>query len=198
MTSEKVSYRYKRSVSNIFIPMIIILTILSMIFKLESEYIFIIKTICFAISVMIFIISMIKVGKKDLGILKHIGIGGIFIALIRFIDIESNTDINDILIILSYTQVISLRELMNIMLSMFFYEKGKSPLWQSIFFLSTTPLIYFWIKGGYKGLVLVSKAYSDYFILFVSEVIIILVYVIIIALYNKYNYKKDKSWILIN
>lgn len=198
MTSEKVSYRYKRSVSNIFIPMIIILTILSMVFKLRSEYIFIIKTICFAISVMIFIISIIKIGNKDLGILKHIGIGSIFIALIRFIDIETNTDISDILIILSYTQVISLRELMNIMLSMFFYEKGESPLWQSIFFLSTTPIIYFWIKGGYKGVVLISKAYSDYFILFISEAIIILVYVIIIALYNKYNYKKDKIWILIN
>lgn len=198
MTSEKVSYRYKRSVSNILIPMIIILTILSMVFKLKSEYIFIIKTICFAISVMIFIISIIKIGNKDLGILKHIGIGSIFIALIRFIDIETNTAINDILIILSYIQVISLRELMNIMLSMFFYEKGKSPLWQSIFFLSTTPIIYFWIKGGYKGVVLISKAYSDYFILFISEAIIILVYVIIIALYNKYNYKKDKIWILIN
>lgn len=198
MTIEKVSYRYKRSVSNILIPMIIILTILSIVFKLKSEYIFIIKTICFAISVMIFIISIIKIGNKDLGILKHIGIGSIFIALIRFIDIESNTAINDILIILSYTQVISLRELMNIMLSMFFYEKGKSPLWQSIFFLSTTPIIYFWIKGGYKGVVLISKAYSDYFALFISEVILILVYVIIIALYNKYNYKKDKIWILIN
>ena len=121
MTSEKVSYRYKGSVSNIFVPMIIILTILSMVFKLRSEYTFIVKIICFAIAVMIFIISMIKIGNKDLGILKHIGIGSIFIALVRFIDIEFNTGINDILIILFYTQVISLRELMNIMLSMFFY-----------------------------------------------------------------------------
>lgn len=198
MTSEKVRYRYKGSASNIFIPMIIILTILSMVFKLRSEYMFIVKIICFAISVMIFIISVIKVGNKDLGILKHIGIGSIFIALVSFIDIEFNTGINDILIILFYTQLINLRELINIMLSMFFYEKGKSPLWQSIFFLSTTPFIYFWIKGGNKGLVLISKEHSDYFILFISEVIIILLYVIIIALYNKYNYKRDKIWILIN
>lgn len=198
MTSEKVRYRYKGSASNIFIPMIIILTILSMVFKLRSEYMFIVKIICFAISVMIFIISVIKVGNKDLGILKHIGIGSIFIALVSFIDIEFNTGINDILIILFYTQFINLRELINIMLSMFFYEKGKSPLWQSIFFLSTTPFIYFWIKGGNKGLVLISKEHSDYFILFISEVIIILLYVIIIALYNKYNYKRDKIWILIN
>lgn len=198
MTSEKVRYRYKGSASNIFIPMIIILTILSMVFKLRSEYMFIVKIICFAISVMIFIISVIKVGNKDLGILKHIGIGSIFIALVSFIDIEFNTGINDILIILFYTQFINLRELINIMLSMFFYEKGKSPLWQSIFFLSTTPFIYFWIKGGNKELVLISKAHSDYFILFISEVIIILLYVIIIALYNKYNYKRDKIWILIN
>ena len=198
MTSEKVRYRYKGSASNIFIPMIIILTILSMVFKLRSEYMFIVKIICFAISVMIFIISVIKVGNKDLGILKHIGIGSIFIALVSFIDIEFNTGINDILIILFYTQLINLRELINIMLSMFFYEKGKSPLWQSIFFLSTTPFIYFWIKGGNKELVLISKAHSDYFILFISEVIIILLYVIIIALYNKYNYKRDKIWILIN
>ena len=198
MTSEKVSYRYKGSVSNIFVPMIIILTILSMVFKLRSEYMFIVKIICFAIAVMIFIISMIKIGNKDLGILKHIGIGSVFIALVRFIDIEFNTGINDILIILFYSQVINIRELMNIMLSIFFYEKGKSPLWQSIFFLSTTPFIYFGIKGGNKALVLISEAYSDYFILFISEVIIILLYVIIIALYNKYNYKKDKIWILIN
>lgn len=198
MTSEKVRYRYKGSASNIFIPMIIILTILSVVFKLRSEYMFIVKIICFAISVMIFIISVIKVGNKDLGILKHIGIGSIFIALVSFIDIEFNTGINDILIILFYTQLINLRELINIMLSMFFYEKGKSPLWQSIFFLSTTPFIYFWIKGGNKGLVLISKEHSDYFILFISEVIIILLYVIIIALYNKYNYKRDKIWILIN
>lgn len=198
MTSEKVRYRYKGSASNIFIPMIIILTILSVVFKLRSEYMFIVKIICFAISVMIFIISVIKVGNKDLGILKHIGIGSIFIALVSFIDIEFNTGINDILIILFYTQFINLRELINIMLSMFFYEKGKSPLWQSIFFLSTTPFIYFWIKGGNKGLVLISKEHSDYFILFISEVIIILLYVIIIALYNKYNYKRDKIWILIN
>ncbi|MBS5949882.1 MAG: HAMP domain-containing histidine kinase [Clostridium sp.] len=198
MTSEKVSYRYKGSVSNIFIPMIIILTILSMVFKLKSEYMFIVKIICFAIAVMIFIISIIKVGNKDLGILKHIGIGSIFIALVRFIDIEFNTGINDILIILFYTQLINLRELMNIMLSMFFFEKGKSPLWQSIFFISTTPFIYFGIKGGNKGLVLISNKYSDYFILFISEVIIILLYLIIIALYNKYNYKRDKIWILIN
>ncbi|WP_156625604.1 sensor histidine kinase [Clostridium tertium] len=198
MTSEKVSYRYKGSVSNIFVPMIIILTILSMVFKLRSEYMFIVKIICFAIAVMIFIISMIKIGNKDLGILKHIGIGSVFIALVRFIDIEFYTGINDILIILFYSQVINIRELMNIMLSIFFYEKGKSPLWQSIFFLSTTPFIYFGIKGGNKALVLISEAYSDYFILFISEVIIILLYVIIIALYNKYNYKKDKIWILIN
>lgn len=198
MTSEKVSYRYKGSVSNIFIPMIIILTILSMVFKLKSEYMFIVKIICFAIAVMIFIISIIKVGNKDLGILKHIGIGSIFIALVRFIDIEFNTGINDILIILFYTQLINLRELMNIMLSMFFFEKGKSPLWQSIFFISTTPFIYFGIKGGNKALVLISNKYSDYFILFISEVIIILLYLIIIALYNKYNYKRDKIWILIN
>ena len=198
MTSEKVSYRYKGSVSNIFIPMIIILTILSMVFKLKSEYMFIVKIICFAIAVMIFIISIIKVGNKDLGILKHIGIGSIFIALVRFIDIEFNTGINDILIILFYTQLINLRELMNIMLSMFFFEKGKSTLWQSIFFISTTPFIYFGIKGGNKALVLISNKYSDYFILFISEVIIILLYLIIIALYNKYNYKRDKIWILIN
>lgn len=198
MTSEKVIYKYKGSVYNFFIPMIIILTILSMMFKLKSEYIFIVKVICFAIAVMIFIISMIKIGNKDLGILKHIGIGSIFIALVRFIDIEFHSEINDVLIIIFYAQAISLRELMNIILSMYFYEKGKSPLWQSIFFLSTTPLIYFWIKGGYKGLVFISKSYSDYFILLISEVIIILLYVIIITLYKKYNYKKDKSWILIN
>ena len=198
MTSEKVIYRYKGSVSNIFIPMIIILTILSMVFNLKSEYMFIIKVICFAISVMIFIISMIKVGNKDLGILKHIGIGSIFIALVRFIDIESSTAINDMSIILSYAQIINLRELINIILSMFFYEKGKSPLWQSIIFLTTTPIIYFWIKGGYKGLLLISKAYSDYFILSISEVIIILLYFIMIALYIRYNYKIDRIWILIN
>lgn len=198
MTSEKVIYKYKGSVYNFFIPMIIILTILSMMFKLKSEYIFIVKVICFAIAVMIFIISMIKIGNKDLGILKHIGIGSIFIALVRFIDIEFHSEINDVLIIIFYAQAISLRELMNIILSMYFYEKGKSPLWQSIFFLSTTPLIYFWIKGGYKGLVFISKSYSDYFILLISEVIIIFLYVIIITLYKKYNYKKDKSWILIN
>ena len=56
----------------------------------------------------------------------------------------------------------------------------------------------FGIKGGNKGLVLISNKYSDYFILFISEVIIILLYLIIIALYNKYNYKRDKIWILIN
>lgn len=198
MTSEKVSYRYKGSVSNIFIPMIIVLTILSMVFKLKSEYIFIIKIICFAISVMIFIISMIKIGNKELGILKHIGIGSIFIALVRFIDIELHSEINDVLVILFYAQAISVRELMNIVLSMFFYEKGKTPLWQSIIFLSTTPFIYFWIKGGYKGLELISKVNSNYFILFISEVIIIALYIVIIVLYNKYNYKKDKTWILIN
>ena len=88
MLSEKKIYRHKGLMSNIFIPLIIVLTIINLVFKMESEYVFLTRIICFSIAALIFIISIVRVNNKDLGILQYVSIGYFYIAIVSFIELE--------------------------------------------------------------------------------------------------------------
>src|SRR5690606_18204067 len=101
---------HKCLMSRVFIGTLIGLTFIDLVFKMTDEFIFIIKMLNFSISILIFIMSIVGVNNKQLKILKYVGIGYFYIAIVRFIDLEYIFSINSILSSLSLFQLITYLE----------------------------------------------------------------------------------------
>ena len=125
MINERIRYKSSRLVTHVFLPLVLILISMKILFNMNNEYIFLNRVLCLCISVLIFIMCIVKIKNRDLGMLKYLGIGCFFIGLIRFWDIEvSHVLFNKQTNIISI-QIIIYLELLNIILSMILYYKNS-------------------------------------------------------------------------
>lgn len=182
--------------THIFLPLVLILTSMKLIFNMNSEYIFLNRVICLCISVLIFIICIVKIKNRDLGILKYLGIGCFFIGLIRFWDIEvSHVLFNKETNIISI-QIIVYLELINIILSMIlYYKKSKTSIqWGILSFVLIN--LYFLLNIESKGTKLLSLIFFNNIGIVANEIIILILLILILFLFKRFNIEKKYRWII--
>ncbi|MBS6500397.1 MAG: HAMP domain-containing histidine kinase [Clostridium sp.] len=194
MLSEK-NYRRKGLMFNIFIPILVMLIIINIVFKMANEYIFITRLLCFSISILIFIISIVKVSNKDLGLLKYIGVGYFYIAMLRFIDLEYLWQNEMLGFPLSFIGIITYLELINIISSIILYKKRYSPKIQNLIFIIVIPIIYMFPLKAYNELTYLRDIYNNpnkQFI--INQIILLILFGFILYQYKKLD--KGNKWII--
>ena len=194
MLSEK-NYRRKGLMFNIFIPILVMLIIINIVFKMINEYIFITRLLCFSISILIFIISIVKVSNKDLGLLKYIGVGYFYIAMLRFIDLEYLWQNEMLGFPLSFIGIITYLELINIISSIILYKKRYSPKIQNLIFIIVIPIIYMFPLKAYNELTYLREIYNNpnkQFI--INQIILLILFGFILYQYKKLD--KGNKWII--
>lgn len=179
--------------SNIFIPVVVVLIIINLVFQMTNEYIFISRILCFSVSILIFIISMIKVKNKDSGLLQYIGVGYLYIAIIRFVDLEYIWTVEKTGFSISFVELTIYLELLNIISSIILYKKRYSYKIQNLILIIAIPMIYIFLKSGYNDLTYV-RDISDKTII-IKQTILLCLFLYIIYIYRNLNMKNDK-WII--
>lgn len=198
MIKENLRDEYKGLKSQVFIPIIIALTILRIFYNIDNEFIFVTGVLCLSISILLFIMSMIKVNNKELESLKLIGRGYFFIAVLGFIfifivDINSLYNVNLISI---FFQMLIFLDFINIIISTVIYNKNYAEIIQFIFFLVILILLLCVIISDYRNLEHVyyffkSKIGSIITLIFGSKM-----FLSIVAIYKKNNLGKNEIFIL--
>ncbi|WP_195954528.1 sensor histidine kinase [Clostridium tertium] len=193
MLSEK-NYRRKGLMFNVFIPILVMLIIINIVFKMVNEYIFITRLLCFSISILIFIISIVKVNNKDLGLLKYIGVGYFYIAILRFIDLEYLWREEILGFPMSFIGIITYLELINIISSIVLYKKRYSPKIQNLVFIIVIPIIYIFPLRAYNGLVYLREIYNPNNQFIINQIILLILFGFILYKYKKLD--KGNKWII--
>lgn len=193
MLSEK-NYRRKGLMFNVFIPILVMLIIINIVFKMVNEYIFITRLLCFSISILIFIISIVKVNNKDLGLLKYIGVGYFYIAILRFIDLEYLWREEILGFTMSFIGIITYLELINIISSIVLYKKRYSPKIQNLVFIIVIPIIYIFPLRAYNGLVYLREIYNPNNQFIINQIILLILFGFILYQYKKLD--KGNKWII--
>lgn len=196
MNEDKGEYKHKRLMSNIFLMIILILIIIELVLNMTKEYIFINRVLCLSISVLVFIISIVRVENRNLGILKFLGIGYLSIASIRFLDIELSHFISDNMSVITFTQIIVYFEMLNIILSMILYYnnfKEKLQWINTIITISIIIIIFKYRVHILENLVLIFTREKG---IIINQIIISILFLIIIALYRYYKVGKEGKWLI--
>ncbi|MBP1869285.1 signal transduction histidine kinase [Clostridium tertium] len=179
---------------NVFIPILVMLIIINIVFKMVNEYIFITRLLCFSISILIFIISIVKVNNKDLGLLKYIGVGYFYIAMLRFIDLEYLWQEEILGFPLSFIGIITYLELINIISSIILYKKRYSPKIQNLVFIIVIPIIYMFPLRAYNGLTYLRYIYNPNKQFIINQIILLILFGFIVYQYKKLD--KGNKWII--
>ncbi len=196
MVEERIRYKNGRLMTSMFLPLILIITNMELFFHMTNEYIFLNRVLCLCISGLIFIMCVVKVKNRDLGILKYLGVGCFFIGLIRFWDVEiSHININAKVNTMSIEIIIYL-EIFNIISSIILYYKNAKVYiqWLILFFTTITLYLIFNIKSqGFKllGLIVLSKSG-----LIINQIIMVGLFIFILFLFNKLKIEKKYKWII--
>ncbi|MGG7143425.1 ATP-binding protein [Clostridium nigeriense] len=196
MIKGMINYRYRGLMAHMFAPIILVLTILKIIFNMTEEYISITRILCLSISVLIFIISIVKVNNKEKGILRYYGAGCFFISILRFIDIEVSKYIMNINIIMTFTQLITYLELLNSILSIYFYYKNYSLKRLNSIFIILIPIGYFILINEGKVLYYLSWICTNIKGIIINQIAIFILFIIVLNLYRKIGTKEKDNWIV--
>lgn len=196
MLNEKINYKHKCLMSRVFIGTLIGLTFIDLVFKMTDEFIFIIKMLNFSISILIFIMSIVGVNNKQLKILKYVGIGYFYIAIVRFIDLEYIFSINSILGSLSLFQLITYLEVLNMISSIVLFKKGYSPKVQNIVFITITPIIFAFVQAEYSSISSITDVYNAYSAIIANQGILAILFGFLLYYYKKNKVDKNYKWIV--
>lgn len=196
MLNEKINYKHKCLMSRVFIGTLIGLTFIDLVFKMTNEFIFIIKMLNFSISILIFIMSIVGVNNKQLKILKYVGIGYFYIAIVRFIDLEYIFSINSMISSLSLFQLITYLEVLNMISSIVLFKKGYSPKVQNIVFITITPIILTFVQAEYSNIYSIKDIYNNYSAIIANQVILAILFGFLLYFYKKNKIDKNYKWIL--
>lgn len=196
MLNEKINYKHKCLMSRVFIGTLIGLTCIDLVFKMTDEFIFIIKMLNFSISILIFIMSIVGVNNKQLKILKYVGIGYFYIAIVRFIDLEYIFSINSILGSLSLFQLITYLEVLNMISSIVLFKKGYSPKVQNIVFITITPIIFAFVQAEYSSISSITDVYNAYSAIIANQGILAILFGFLLYYYKKNKVDKNYKWIV--
>jgi signal transduction histidine kinase len=196
MIKGMVNYRYRGLMAHMFVPIILVLAILKIIFNMTNEYIFITRIVCLSISVLVFIISIVRVNNRDMGPLRYYGVGCFFISIIRFIDIEVSNYMMNIGIIITFTQLITYLELLNSIFSIYFYYKKYSVKILSSIFVLIVPITYFMLIHECEGLYYLSLICINKKGIIINQIFIFILFIIVLCLYKRFGRKPKDSWIV--
>lgn len=196
MLNEKINYKHKCLMSRVFIGTLIGLTFINLVFKMTNEFIFIIKMLNFSISILIFIMSIVSVNNKQLKILKYVGIGYFYIAIVRFIDLEYIFSINSMISSLSLFQLITYLEVLNMISSIVLFKKGYSHKVQNIVFITITPIILAFVQAEYSNTSSIKDVYNAYSAIIANQGILAILFGFLLYFYKKNKIDKNYKWIV--
>ena len=196
MINGKLKYEYKGLVSQVFIPIIIVLTILKIFCNMNGEFIFVTGVLCLSIATLLFIMSIINVNNREIGSLKLIGKGYFFIAILGFIFVEDVYLLNNIILISTFFQMIIFSSLINIMISIIIYYKNYSETIQWIFFLILIALLLFIIRSDYSNLNYINYYFNSKIGSIINLVVSLSIFSSILFLYKNLNLDKNEKWII--
>lgn len=196
MIKGNLKYEYKGLMSQVFVPIIIGLTILKIFYDMDNEFVFVTEVLCLSISVLLFVMSMIKVNNKELESFKLIGRGYFFIAILGVIFIEDTYSLDNINLISTFFQMLIFLDFINIIISTIIYRKNYVEIIQCIFFFVILILLFLGIRSDYSNLEYINYFFQSKIGLIINLLFGSLMFLSIVGLYKKYNLGKNEIWIL--
>ncbi|WP_294186946.1 HAMP domain-containing sensor histidine kinase [uncultured Clostridium sp.] len=189
-------HEYKGLMYQVFIPIIIGLTILRIFYNIDNEFIFVTGVLCLSISILLFVMSMIKVSNKEFESLKLIGKGYFFIAIVGFIFIVDTNSLYNINLISTFFQMLIFLDLINIIISTIIYRKNYSEIIQFIFFFVVLILLFCVIRSDYRNLEHIHYFFESKIGSIINLIFGSLMFLSIVGLYKKNNLGKNDILIL--
>ncbi len=189
-------YYYKGLMSQLFVPIIIGLTILKVFCNMENEFKFVTGVLCLSITLLLFIMSIIKINNEEIGSLKLIGRGYFFIAILGFIFVEEANSFNNINLVPTFFQILIFITLINILISIIIYYKRYSSSKQWMFFLVLIPGIFFVISNQCNNLKYINYFFQSKIGATINLLLGFFIFLSILYLYKKFNISKNEKWIL--
>lgn len=196
MFSKKKNPRYNSLTYNMFVPISIVLTITSVLFQAMEEYVFILRIICFSISFVIFIMSIIKITDKDLGIFKYIGIGYFYISILGFASLKIFEPKENDLVTLIMHDTINYLYMINIIIGMVFYKNNYSKKIQNVVLILIIPILFFVIRNQYYNLFIIEDISSMKKQVASNQLILFILFMLIVYYYKKMKIGKSHRWII--
>ncbi|WP_300384078.1 HAMP domain-containing sensor histidine kinase [Clostridium sp.] len=174
----------------IFLIIIIISFILKKVFDSKSEIIFISKLISLCISIIIYIISRIKINDKRMNNIKYIGVAFLYISIGRFFDLENISGIYINKINVDFFQLISYLEFINVMVAFISFKFKISTKVQHIVY--NIILIILFNLNKQESLLYIQDENIIYLTTFIIKIILIIIYFKLIIKNNeKLSCKKE-------
>ena len=106
MVKRNLKYEYKGVMFQIFIPIILVITIINFFYNMHNEFIFITEVLCLLVAILLFLISIIKIKNKELESLKLIGRGYFLICILSFIFIQKSQSLTEVNIEIMLLQIL--------------------------------------------------------------------------------------------
>lgn len=187
MNQDKLNYKYNSLMKYIFLPIVLSIIGLDLIFKVTEEYLFLIKIICLILNFLIFVMVLIKIENKEWKALKYIGLGNFLIFIIRFINLELFKFEFNLTENIKNNMLIIIIELINIYLGLLIYRKrfNKNNIVNLLINLLTILIAIFNLNY-----ILNLKSYSIMLIFSLMVAIILVVLILLEIKKSKDTYKK--------
>ena len=192
MVKRNLEFGYKGVMSQIFIPIILFITIINFFYNMHNEFVFITEIICLSLAILLFTISIIKIKNKELGNLKLIGRGYFFICIISFVFLQKSQWIIEINIELMLLQILIFLGFINIIISTIIYSKNYSEKSHWVFFLVILQLILLITKNQKNIYYFISSKLGAVIMLMIGTIM----FLSILKLYRIFNLEITKKLIL--
>lgn len=194
MINYKYVYRNNGITIWVFIPIILVLSVINFAFEMSIGYKFIERIICLVISILMCISIKVKNRNKVILFLKNLGSGYLFIAILRFIELKYIWNKTAFEINMNFNQFITYLELLNVLLCMLvscnkISEKIKQ------FLLAITVLILGFILffPNNKIIFVFDDKISQ---ILIYQGILFILFALIIYIYKKNSINNDYRWII--
>lgn len=194
MINYKYVYRNNGITIWVFIPIILVLSVINFAFEMSIGYKFIERIICLVISILMCISIKVKNRNKVILFLKNLGSGYLYIAILRFIELKYIWNKTAFEINMNFNQFITYLELLNVLLCMLvscnkISEKIKQ------FLLAITVLILGFILffPNNKIIFVFDDKISQ---ILIYQGILFILFALIIYIYKKNSINNDYRWII--
>ncbi|NLZ35745.1 MAG: HAMP domain-containing histidine kinase [Clostridiales bacterium] len=194
MINYKYVYRNNGITIWVFIPIILVLSVINFAFEMSIGYKFIERIICLVISILMCISIKVKNRNKVILFLKNLGSGYLYIAILRFIELKYIWNKTAFEINMNFNQFITYLELLNVLLCMLvscnkISEKIKQ------FLLAITVLILGFILffPNNKIIFVFDDKISQ---ILIYQGILFILFALIIYMYKKNSINNDYRWII--
>ena len=198
MINYKYEYRNNGITIWVFIPIILVLSVINFAFDMSIEYTFIERVICLVISILICISIKVKKRNKLFVFLKNLGTGYLYITIIRFIELKYIWNRSTFEICMNFAQFITYLELLNILLCMLVTGNKISGKVKHFILVVNILISYLFVSFPNKEISLISNIISNNRILqlIINQSVVFILLALIIYFHKKNEFDNKSKWII--